>query len=111
MTMAPLEEAIADAILANLKEIFGWNVYDILTKKIMQNYLNNRMDIRTAIIREPAIFESAFLGLIGPLGEKFLADVCEKVQSDLALDRLATYSRIGDLERYVTVVSQGKYYN
>jgi hypothetical protein len=105
MVLKPRQEAIADAILASLKEIFGRSVYDMLTKKITQNYLNNKIDIRIAIIEQPAVFERAFIGLIGPLGEKFLADVCEKVQSELDLDNYATYSRSGDFAKYIKAVS------
>jgi hypothetical protein len=98
-------EAIADSILANLKEIFGWSVYDMLIRKITQNYLNNKIDIRTAIIEHPAVFERAFIGLIGPLGEKFLADVCKEVKSELNLNHYATYSKAGDFEKYIIGVS------
>lgn len=105
MVLKPQQEAIADAILVNLEEILGWSVYDKLTRKIMQNYLNNKIDIQTAIIEQPAVFERAFIGLIGPLGEKFLADVCEKVQSKLDLDNYATYSRSGDFAIYIKTVS------
>ncbi|WP_148701103.1 hypothetical protein [Candidatus Nitrososphaera evergladensis] len=99
------QQAIADAILANIKEIFGWNVYDMMTRKIMENYLNNKIDIRTAIVEHPAVFERAFIGLIGPLGEKFLADVCEKVQSELDLDQSTRYSKAGDLAKYIRTAS------
>lgn len=105
MVLKPKQEAVADAILDNLMEIFGWSVYDMLTRKIMQNYLNNKIDIRTAIIEEPGVFERAFIGLIGPLGEKFLANVCEKVQSELDLNHHTTYSKVGDFAKYIKVVS------
>ncbi len=72
----------------------------------MQNYLGNKTDVRTAIIEQPAVFERAFLGLIGPLGEKFLADICGKVQSDLGLDDRAYYSKTGDFSEYIKVVSR-----
>lgn len=71
----------------------------------MQNYLDNRTDVRTAIIEQPAVFEHAFLGIIGPLGEKFLIDVCEKVQSDLELKSHANYSKTGDVGDYIRVIS------
>ncbi|AIF84313.1 hypothetical protein NTE_02259 [Candidatus Nitrososphaera evergladensis SR1] len=105
MALRPRQEAIADAVLSGLKETFGWSVYDLLIKKITQNYLNNKIDIRTAIVEHPAVFERAFIGLIGPLGEKFLADVCEKVQSELDLDHYATYSRVGDFAKYIMIAS------
>jgi hypothetical protein len=99
-------EAVADGILSNLKEIFGWSVYDILIRKITKDYLQGKTDIRTAMIEQPALFEHAFVRLIGPLGEKFLADVCEKVQLELGLDDTVTYSRNGDFARYITAVSR-----
>lgn len=106
MVLKPQQEDIADAILANLNEIFGWSVYEMLIRKIMQNYLDSKIDVRTAIIEQPAVFERAFLGLIGPLGEKFLVDVCEKVQADLELDSYAQYSKTGDFAKYIKLVSR-----
>lgn len=104
--LEPQQDAIADEILANLKEIFGWSFYDLLTKKIVHDYLYDKVDIRTAIIEYPSVFERAFIGLIGPLGEKFLANVCENVQHDLGLDNSVRYSRGGDFAKYIAVVSR-----
>jgi hypothetical protein len=106
MALKPKQEAIADTILSNLKEIFGWSAYDMLTRKIMRDYLNNKMDIRTAMIEHPDIFERAFIGLIGPLGEKFLANICKKMQSDLNLSQDISYSKVGGFAKYIKAVRQ-----
>ncbi len=106
MTLKPLQNAIAVAILANLKEIFGTAFYDLLTKKIVHDYLLDKVDVCSAIIAYPSVFERAFIGLIGPLGENFLVRACEKVQVDLGLDDSVRYSKIGDLEKFIAVVSR-----
>ncbi len=105
MIEKPLQDVIADEILANLREIFGSAFYNLLTKKIVHDYLYDKVDIRTAIIEYPSVFERAFIGLIGPLGEKFLATVCENVLYHLGLDDTVRYSQVGDLVKFIALVS------
>ncbi len=105
MELKPRQNAVANAILADMREIFGQGFYNLLTTKIARDYLNDKVDIRTAIIKYPSVFEQAFIGLIGPLGEKFLANVCENVQHDLGLDDSIRYSKVGDFAKYITVVN------
>jgi|SRR5690242_21464848 hypothetical protein len=105
----PRRAEIADAVLANLREAFGSDFYKLLTAKITHDYLDNKMnDVRTTIIANPSVFERALLGLIGPLGEDVLVSVCQNVQSDLLLDTSLRYSKIGDLAKYIDVLSHSQ---
>ncbi len=87
-----------------MKMLFGSPFYDLLTKEIVHDYLLDKVDICNAIIEYPSVFERAFIGLIGPLGEKFLVNACEKVQTELGLDDSVRYSKMGDLAKYIAVV-------
>lgn len=106
MPLKPLQDAIADGILANMKEIFGSAFYDLLTKKIVHDFLLDKVDICSAIIEYPSVFERALIGLIGPMGENFFVNVCEKVQAELGLDDSTSYMKGGDLAKFIAVVSR-----
>ncbi len=109
MELKSQQAHIADAVLAKLKERFGTDFYNLLTTKIAHDYFNDKIhDISTSLITNPSVFERAFLGLIGPLGEDVLVNVCEKVQSDLDLDNSTRYSKIGDFAKYIEVVSHDR---
>ncbi len=95
------QNAIAYAILAHMKKMFGSAFYDLLTKGIVQDYLLNKVDICNAITQYPSVFERSFIGVIGQIGEDFLVNACQKVQVDLGLDPSRRYSRIGDLAKYM----------
>jgi putative lipoic acid-binding regulatory protein len=106
MDLKPQQEDIADAVLANVRENFGIDFYDLMTKKIAHDYLNDKVDdVHAAIIMYPSIFERTLIGLVGPLSEDVLVRVCEKVQLDLKLEDSVRYSRIGDFAKYVESVS------
>jgi hypothetical protein len=103
-------EILADAILINLQETFGWSVYDVLVKKITDDYLGNEMDIRTAIVQRPDLFERGFIGLIGPLAEKFLLDICDKIRLDFCLGDAIRYSKKGDFAKYMAIATRSNPY-
>lgn len=63
-------ERLADAMLANLQEIFGSRVFDTMVAMIVENNLGGEMDIRTAVMQRPDLFERAFIGILCDVGER-----------------------------------------
>ncbi len=101
MVGPPLPESVGGLIWINLRRILGSSCASLLAKKIIHDYFDDKIDIESAIMEQPSTFEKALINLIGPLGEKFLADTCENIWEDLGFEDSARYTKIGDLERFV----------
>ncbi|AIC16890.1 hypothetical protein [Nitrososphaera viennensis] len=85
-------EKTADAILADLQAIFGARVFDALAATIVKDHLGGEMDVRTAIMQRPDLFERAFIAILGEIGERVLAFVCNKLQAGLPPDENSSSS-------------------
>jgi hypothetical protein len=98
-------ETIADALLGNLKGVFGSSVFSALSTKMTKDYLGDEMDIRTALINRPDLFERIFIGILGTAGERILAWTWDKLSGELALDKDIQYAKKGDLARCMAMIS------
>jgi hypothetical protein len=88
-------EKMADAILVKLQTIFGARVFDTLAATIVEDHLGGEMDMRTAMIQRPDLFESAFIEILGGIGEKILAKACYEVQTQFHVDeKVATVAAV-----------------
>jgi hypothetical protein len=96
-------EKLADALLAKLEEIFGSLVFDTRVAMIVENNLGGEMDIRRAVMQRPDLFERAFIGILGEIGERILANVCSKLQTEFHLDGNIAYAKAGDLARCMAI--------
>jgi hypothetical protein len=96
---------IADTMLQNLRESLGAEAYDIVMSRIVKDYFGEKIDIHTAIIQRPEVFESAFVDLLGQMGRilltKLLDDICPESIIDLH------YSKAGDFAKYVVAIQNG----
>ncbi len=58
------------------------------------------MDVRTAIIHRPELFERGFIGIVGEIGENILRYIwCTELRKQFDLDSGETYETRGDLEK------------
>ncbi|AIF82409.1 hypothetical protein NTE_00327 [Candidatus Nitrososphaera evergladensis SR1] len=98
-------ENIADALLINLEATFGTRVFESISAKISEEYLGGEMDIRAAIIYRPDLFERAFIGMLGDIGERILANIwCSKLREQFELDSSVTYHKAGDLVKCIQTI-------
>jgi RecB family endonuclease NucS len=93
---------VADALLINLEDTLGIRVFEALITKISLDYLGGEMDVHTAIIERPDLFERALIGVLGCIGERILAHIwCLKLRKQFRLDPSLTYHKAGDLVRCI----------
>lgn len=86
---------MADLLLTRLEEALGPNIFDALILWIANEYLGE-MEVRTAIIKRPDLFERAFIHALGEAGEALLKTICGDIHKDYALAG-RQYSKKGDL--------------
>lgn len=112
-------EKVADAVLTDLHAVFGTRVFDTLVAMMVENHLGGEMDIRTAIMQRPDLFERAFIGILGEVGERILASVCNNTlplmrQAELPRDgtnndddssNVVAYSKAGDFAKYISAAT------
>lgn len=96
-------ETLADAILDDLKSVFGPTVFSALMLMIADDFLGE-MDVRTAIMERPDLFERAFIGTLGTPGEKILADICEGLCTRFLIDRDVPGLDTGNLAKCMTII-------
>ncbi|HVT62035.1 MAG TPA: hypothetical protein VHD33_00910 [Legionellaceae bacterium] len=97
-------ENIADILLQNLRDRLGEEVYSVIMKRVVKDYLgNNTDDLRSAMIQRPEIFESALVDLLGQVGRILLAKACEDIKIE---NGLFYYSKPGDLAKCMALVSK-----
>ncbi|HVX02069.1 MAG TPA: hypothetical protein VHA09_02850 [Nitrososphaera sp.] len=97
-------ETLVDAILGDLRRVFGPIVFPALMSMIADDYLGE-MDVRTAIIARPDLFERAFIGTLGTPGEKILADICEGLYARFLIDKNAVgLVDTGNLARCMAII-------
>lgn len=104
--MITASEELVDAMLAKLEQILGSRVFNTLVAKIYQDYLGAEMQVRTAIIQRPDLFERAFTGMLGEMGERVLETVFHRLHAELRLDSAIGYSKFGDLPKCMALISQ-----
>ncbi len=96
------KEEVVDALLMNLEDLLGSKVFHTISIVITRDYLGDEMDFRTAIINRPDLFERAFIGLIGDIGEKILQHIwCSKLREQFDLEFEETYQTAGDLAKCI----------
>ena len=97
-------ENIVDTLLQNLRDRLGEEVYIVIMKRVVKDYLGNNVDgIRSAIIQRPDIFESALVDLLGQVGRLLLVKACEDIRIE---NGLFYYSKPGDLAKCMALVSK-----
>ncbi len=89
-------------MLQNIKDVLGPEVYDVIMTRIAEDYLDPEMDIRTAVMQRPDIFEGALVELLGQMGEILLVKMCQ----DIGLDDSLHYSRPGDLAKCMAMMAK-----
>lgn len=98
-------EEVADVLLRDLQCILGTEVFSALSKLITRDYLGDEMDLRTAIIYRPELFECAFIGVIGAMGEKLLEYIwSSKLQEQFKLTSSETFQSVGDLAKCIRAI-------
>ncbi len=98
---------IADALLRNLENTLGIRVFEALITKISLDYLGGEMDVRTAIIDRPDLFERAIIGMFGGTGERILAHIwCVNLRKQFRLDFDLVYHSAGDLVRCIEAIRE-----
>lgn len=93
----------ADAIKAYLERVFGTVVFDALKEHIEVEYLGE-IKVETAILERPDLFERAFLNVLGKVGVKVLADMCDELREQLQLETNLGYSQKGDFARFMLAI-------
>lgn len=88
---------VVDTVLRNLESFLGPRCYDVVIKRIEEDYLGGETDIRAAILRRPDLFERALIGLLGEMGEILLVKVCAEIR----FENNRLYSSPGDLARCI----------
>lgn len=92
-------------MLADLEDTLGIRVFEALVTKISVDYLGGEMDVRTAIIERPDLFERAFIAILGEIGERILAYIwCAKLCHKLNLGSLPMYQKAGDLTKCIEAI-------
>lgn len=89
----------ADLLLSRLESILEPDVFDILIDNMTAEYLGE-MDVRTAIVKRPDLFERAFLSVLGNAGEPILKIICDEMRTQHRL-KIAPYSKAGDLVKCI----------
>ena len=103
--LTPDPRDVADALLINLENTLGIRVFDALITNISLDYLGGEMDIRTAIIERPDLFERAIIGMLGSIGERILARIwCVNLREQFRLDPRLIYHNAGDLVRCIEAI-------
>jgi hypothetical protein len=90
-----------------LGEIFGPRVFDTLEAKITEEYLGEEMDLASALIKRPDLFERAIVSILGSAGVPALGAVLDKLQNKLDLGDCAEYSKLGDFPDWMASVTRG----
>jgi len=88
-----------DSILQNLKDILGEEVYDIVMSRIVTQSFGKTINVRTAIIEDPELFESALLSLLGEMGRILLTKSLDEISAETICGQ--HYSKSGDFARYI----------
>ena len=98
-------ENVIDALILSFEVTFGSRVNDALMQVLTEEYLGGEMDVRSALIYRPDLFEKAFLGIFGEGGEKLLSEIWHsKLCSKFALDSSMTYRKAGDLVKCIQTI-------
>lgn len=94
---------LADAIFDNLRLIFGPIVFPALMEMMAEDYLGE-IDVRTAIITRPDLFERAFVGTLGEPGKKILANICKGLCARFLIDGDAAGLDAGNLAKCMSMI-------
>jgi hypothetical protein len=96
---------VVEALLMNLKDLLGGKVFHTISIVITRDYLGDEMDLRTAIMNRPDLFERAFIGLTGDIGERILQHIwCSKLREQFDLQFEETYQVAGDLAKCIRAI-------
>ncbi len=95
-------EDVSDALLMNLEEVLGSKVFHTVSIVITRDYLGDEMDLQTAIINRPDLFERAFIGMTGDIGERILRHIwSSNLREQFGLEFEETYQGAGDLAKCI----------
>lgn len=98
-------ESVVDALILSLEAVFGVRVYEAIGRMLSEEYFGGEMDVRSALIHRPELFEKAFIGLLGDAGEKMLSEIWHsKLNDKFALDSSMTYRKAGDLVKCIYAI-------
>ncbi len=57
-------------------------MFDALVINIVDNFFGGQMELRSAIIQRPELFENALTTAIGTAAEKILSHICQQISSE-----------------------------
>ncbi len=97
---------LADLLLSHLEAVLGPSIFDALILWIANEYLGE-MEVRTAIIKRPDLFERAFIHALGEAGEQLLKNVCTDMHTKYALQG-SRYVKKEDLAVYIKMTARSQ---
>ncbi|AIF85446.1 hypothetical protein NTE_03418 [Candidatus Nitrososphaera evergladensis SR1] len=96
---------MAEEILHRLEEIFSRQIFNAICEKITEDFFGNEMDLRTAIVARPDLFERAFHSIFGNTGFRILEPVYDELHKEFGLDKDLTYLGRGDFAKFMGMKS------
>lgn len=93
----------SEALLLNLRAILGEKPYDVLMKRVAQDYFGSSKDIYSSVGNNPNLFESAIVDLLGHAGMILL-------RQSVIIATLGAYhfTKVGDLAKCMAIISEEK---